>query len=80
MVKTQQQRIIELLSPGHWVRLPRILDLRIANYRARISELRQLGWTIDCTVVGVNKGTKRLSWYRMTKNPEKSPRKAKNGL
>jgi hypothetical protein len=65
MVKTQQQRIIDLLAPGFWVSLPRILDLRIANYRARISELRLKGWKIRC--LEVSKGPKRHSFYKMAK-------------
>lgn len=48
--KTQNQRILTLLETynGEWVSLVRILDLRIANYRARISELRKQGYNILC--------------------------------
>ena len=46
---TQCQRILTLLlgRKGYQVTLPEILDLRIANYRARISELRDRGWDIQ---------------------------------
>ena len=46
--KTQSDRILALLRTKEWVTLPEILDLRIANYRARISELREAGYDIPC--------------------------------
>jgi hypothetical protein len=62
---TQQNRILLLLeSYGNgWCRLPVILDLRIANYRARISELRQQGHDIQCKTEWV--GGIRHSLYRI---------------
>lgn len=45
---TQRERIMDLLLSKPSVPLPEILDLRIANYRARISELRELGHDIRC--------------------------------
>ncbi len=40
---TQRERLLRLLEEhaGHWVELPRILELRIAAYGARIWELRR---------------------------------------
>ena len=61
---TQRDRVLELLRSKQWVTLPEILNLRIANYRARISEARKLGYQIECigeTVNGV-----RHTKYRLT--------------
>lgn len=52
--KTQQDRVLALLRSKEWVTLPEILDLRIANYRARISELRAEGYEIHCDETRVN--------------------------
>jgi hypothetical protein len=61
----QQQHIYELLLSKEWVTLPEIMDLRIANYRARISELREQGYHIECETEWVN-GV-RHSKYRLTR-------------
>jgi len=51
--RTQEERILDLLrrgrerSPGGWVTLPEILDLRISQYGARIFGLRQKGFEIQ---------------------------------
>src|SRR3990172_7961897 len=65
---SQRNRIYALLkeNEGRRVSLSRILDLRIANYRARISELRQEGHTILCEKQRQDDGTIH-SWY--TLNP-----------
>lgn len=46
--ETQQSRLLALLQAhkGEWVPLPVILRLFIANYRARMSELRRT-WSIE---------------------------------
>lgn len=44
----QQRRVLTLLQSKEWVTLPEILDLRIASYTRRISELRELGHPIEC--------------------------------
>ena len=68
---TQCQRILTLLlgRKGYQVTLPEILDLRIANYRARISELRTRGWDIRCEekqeVAGI-----RHTAYRLYQEPK----------
>ncbi len=50
----QSERILALLKSKEWVTLPEILDLRIANYRARISELRKEGYWIACVEERIN--------------------------
>ncbi len=45
---TQRTRILNLLLSKPWVLLPEILDLRIASYTRRISELREMGYDIRC--------------------------------
>lgn len=45
---SQCERVLALLKSKEWITLPEILDLRIANYRARVSELRQEGFDIEC--------------------------------
>jgi len=46
--KTQRARILGVLlqARGEWVPLPEILALRVAQYGARIHELRRLGFRI----------------------------------
>ena len=51
--RTQADRILSLLKSSEWVDLPTILDLRVANYRARISELRKKGFRIECVITYV---------------------------
>ena len=65
--RTQQGRILSLLQSRESVSLPDILDLRIANYRARISELRQQGHQILCETTEV--GKIRHSCYRLVRQP-----------
>ncbi len=66
---TQRGRLLRLLEEhaGHWVELPRILELRIAQYSARILELRRelepKGYRIESRVVHSN-GRVR-SWFRL---------------
>ena len=66
---TQRERLLRLLEEhaGHWVELPRILELRIAQYSARILELRRelepKGYRIESRVVHSN-GRVR-SWFRL---------------
>ncbi len=47
--ENQSERILRLLqeSVNCWVPLPRILDLRISQYSARVHELRRLGFRIQ---------------------------------
>ena len=63
----QCARILTVLQtyPGIWVPLPVILNLFIANYRARISELRRAGYPIELRNEWVN--GKRHTAYRLAK-------------
>jgi hypothetical protein len=63
--QTQRDRIIRLLveARGGWVPLPRILDLGIAQYSARIFELRRLGFAIDNKTATDPETGKRHSWF-----------------
>ena len=66
---TQRDRLLRLLEEhaGHWVDLPRILELGIAQYNSRIWELRRElepeGYRIESRVVRSN-GRVR-SWFRL---------------
>ena len=65
--KSQCDRLLALItSYGEFgCPLPEILDLRIANYRARISELREQNYRLDCETEWVD-GV-RHSKYRLVK-------------
>jgi hypothetical protein len=58
---TQKQRMLEKLQAnyGHWVPLPEILGLGIAQYSARIFELRRAGYEIE------NRQEGDHSWFRL---------------
>jgi hypothetical protein len=64
---TQEQRILNLLEAhrGEWVPLPKILDLHIAQYGARIYRLRRQGHAIENKSEYV--GQERHTWFRLTK-------------
>jgi hypothetical protein len=57
----QRERLLELLRShnGAWVPLPEILDLHIAQYAARIFELRRAGYQIE------NRQEGEHSWFRL---------------
>ena len=59
----QREIVLALLQRKPWVTLTDLLDLRIANYRARVSDLRDEGWIIfqDFYV----RDGKRLSRYQL---------------
>lgn len=64
-IDSQAGRILNLLSTGEWVPLPRILELRISQYGSRVLELRRKGFQIENrteTVDGV-----RHSWFRLVR-------------
>lgn len=46
---TQRARLLRFLeqNAGQWVPLPRVLELGIAQYGARILELRRMGYQIE---------------------------------
>jgi hypothetical protein len=64
---SQREKLLRLLQEGGWVDLPRILELGIAQYNARIWELRRelepKGYRIESRVVHSN-GRVR-SWFRL---------------
>jgi hypothetical protein len=67
--KTQRATILRLLIDAHgaWVPLPEILALGIAQYNARLWELRRLGFVIENKSESVD-GV-RHSWYRLVSSP-----------
>jgi hypothetical protein len=63
---TQQQKVLDLLKSkkGEWVALPEILALGIAQYNARIFDLRRRGHIIlNKTEPDIN-GVKH-SWFKL---------------
>jgi hypothetical protein len=66
--QTQQKRILSLLESREWVPLPMMLDLRIACYTRRISELREQGFVIECETEW-REGI-RHSKYRLVRQPK----------
>jgi hypothetical protein len=58
---------------GGWCPLPKILDLHIAQYNARILELKHKGYDIQNKTEWI-KG-ERHSWFRLDREPEE-PRPA----
>ena len=66
--KSQADRVLNLLRSKEWVRLPEILDLRVANYTARLSDLRKQGYTIEC--VKENVRGELHTRYRLLGEPE----------
>lgn len=65
MKTTQQNKLLSLLQHYHreWVPLPAILQLGIAQYNARIKELRAQGYVIENKTLWLN-GI-RHSWFRL---------------
>lgn len=63
--KTQRSRILRLLIEAHgaWVPLPDILALGIAQYGARILELRRTGFNIENRTEHIDGA--RHSWFRL---------------
>ncbi len=67
--KSQAAAVLRLLicARGSWVPLPEILKLGVAQYNARILELRRLGFTIENRTERVNGA--RHSWFRLLNSP-----------
>jgi len=67
--KTQSAALLRFLIDAHgsWVPLPQILALGIAQYGARILELRRLGFVIENKTERVNGA--RHSWFRLVDSP-----------
>jgi len=70
--KSQGAALLRLLIDAHgsWVPLPQILALGIAQYNARILELRRLGFLIENKTERVNDA--RHSWFRLVNSPAQS--------
>ena len=68
----QCDRLLVLLGrhEGHWVPLPMILALFIANYRARFSELRRKGHQIELRDEWVN--GQRYTAYRLVRRGQQN--------
>jgi len=64
---TQRNRLFDLLSSRREISLPEILALGIAQYSARIFELRRLGCEIENRVE--HRDGKVLSWFRLVSAP-----------
>ena len=71
---TQRTRILRLLidARGAWVPLPDILTLGIAQYGARILELRRLGFIIENKTDRMDGA--RHSWFRLIASPAPKPK------
>jgi alkylated DNA nucleotide flippase Atl1 len=57
-------------ADGAWVALPEVLELGIAQYNARVYELRRLGFAIENRTERVN--GQRHSWFRLVQSPTQS--------
>lgn len=74
--KTQRARILRLLMDAHgaWVPLPEILALGIAQYNARIFDLRRLGFDVENKTETDPETGVRHSWFRLVKSsPQTAP-------
>lgn len=71
MKNTQHNRILALLRSynGDWVPLPKILDLHIAQYGARIKELRNEGYQIENKLLEIVNGEKHTA-FRLIETPQ----------
>ncbi|MGH9492916.1 MAG: hypothetical protein ACRD2K_05395 [Terriglobales bacterium] len=65
----QQVKIYTVLAlrAGQWVPLPELLSIGVAQYNARILELRRQGLTIENKTAVVN--GQRHSWFRLIPRP-----------
>jgi hypothetical protein len=68
-VKSQRAAVLRLLvdAKGGWVALPDVLALGIAQYNARVFELRRAGFVIENKTERVNGA--RHSWFRLVNSP-----------
>jgi hypothetical protein len=67
---TQRDQLLALFLHDREVPLPEILAFGIAQYNARIFELRRLGFRIKNRTKEIN-GVKH-SWFRLVQKPEQS--------
>ena len=79
--KTQGDTLLRVLKLNQWVPLPTILALGIAQFGARILELRRSGYNIRNKTE--HRDGKVLSWYRLESEPtqqEKEPEQSGDEL
>jgi len=64
-----RERILRLLEEfeGQWIELPAILKLGVAQYNARIKQLRNEGYAIENKVEW--QGRVKKSWFRFRDKP-----------
>ena len=76
--KTQRARMLGrfIEAKGGWVALPEILALGIAQYNARIFELRALGFNIENRSETDAETGARHSWFRLLNSPAAQPQKS----
>jgi hypothetical protein len=69
----QSDCLLELLATHapSWVSLAQVLDLHIAQYNARVLELRRAGFTIENRTEFVD--GRRLSWFRLVQQNGAAP-------
>ena len=67
ILRAEAWELWNVRNPGHlgWVQLPEILALGIAQYNARIHELRAAGYNIECRKQRV--GGQLRTAYRLVK-------------
>ncbi len=66
MSQRSSMKQIFLDNPNIWIPLPRILNLHIAQFGARILELRREGMNIENKIQVIH--GQRCSWYKYTPN------------
>jgi hypothetical protein len=78
--KSQSAALLRLLTDAHgsWVPLPKVLALGIAQYNARVFELRRLGFAIENKTERVDGA--RHSWFRLVNSPAWKDRRPSTGL
>lgn len=78
--KKQRQRILDLLiaARGAWVPLPSILVLGVAQYNARVYELRALGFRIE-NKIERDADRQVHSWFRLARGCEQTQEQSDSG-
>ena len=63
-MRNQRKEILDLLQSrkNEWVTLPEILKLGIAQYNARVYELRHEGYKIENKTIEVTKGERHTAF------------------
>jgi hypothetical protein len=69
MKTTQRDKLFQLFEsrPGQWIPLPEILQLGIAQYNARIYELRKEGKEIQNKTIEIVDGQKHTAFMYVKK-------------